>query len=92
MKCGTCRQCNQILLLIFFQFDIKTWPDFYSVFGDVFTKHIMATGLHKSQKLTSMGFPFLVKVGGHIFFPVVLGRYPLGKFFKNEKQHPIFTP
>jgi hypothetical protein len=39
----------------------------------------MAIGLHKSQKLASMGFPFLVKVGGHFIFPIVLGRYPLGK-------------
>jgi hypothetical protein len=70
---------NQNLLLSFFQFDIKTWPDFYSLFGDIFTKHIMAIGLHKSQKLASMGFLFLVKVGGHFFFPMMLGRYPLGK-------------
>jgi hypothetical protein len=70
---------NKILLLIFFQFDIKTWPNFYNVFGDIFTKHIMAIGLHKSGKLASMGFPFLVKVCGHFFFPMMLGRYALGK-------------
>jgi len=66
------------LLLIIFQIDIKTWPDFCSVSGDTLTKHIMAAGLYKSRKPASRDFPILVKAGGHFFSPMMPGRYPLG--------------